>query len=107
MQRQSFYLLLALLLLFTQQLGIVHLASHAAAQVTHQQGTPSDGIKDTVGLCQQCSMFASLSNSPVVVAYIVDLVPVHVEAFAAIAPEFKSQYFSAYRSRAPPAVRIG
>jgi hypothetical protein len=103
MRRQSFHLLLALLLLISQHAWVAHLASHAAAQVTHQQDGKSDSFKGTVKQCQQCLLFASLGNRPPVAALALDILAAIFVVFHFLLNAFECQAIAAYRSRAPPA----
>ncbi len=98
MRRQYSHLLLALLLLFTQQVGTAHLAGHSASQITHEQHQASGTTK----LCLQCSLFASVHNSVPSVSYVVELLADHYQVTAAGTPVSESLTLAAYQSRAPP-----
>jgi hypothetical protein len=106
MRRQSFHLLLALLLLISQYAWVAHLASHAAAQVSNPQESPSNNFKGTVKQCQQCLLFASLGNSPPVAALAIDIAAAIFVLFHFVLNGFERQAIPAYRSRAPPALLL-
>lgn len=99
MRRLHLHLLLALLLVFAQQVGAAHLSSHAASQFTQQHGK----AHGTVDPCELCSLFASLGHSLPVAALTWDVLPNHSSPVEALAHSFESRALPFYQSRAPPA----
>jgi hypothetical protein len=98
MRRLHLHLLLALLLVFAQQVGAAHLASHAAFQFTQQHGK----THGTVDPCELCSVFASLGHSLPVTALTWDVLPNHFRFVEPLAHSFESRTLPVYQSRAPP-----
>lgn len=93
------HVLLALLLVFAQQVGAVHAAAHApghAASHSHCKGTP-------VKACDECLAFATVEPALAVAAF----VPLCVDAVAVLHPDrggvVAVVHRPAFRSRAPPA----
>jgi hypothetical protein len=99
MRRLHLHLLLALLLVFTQQVGAAHLSSHAASQLAQHH----DKVHGTVDPCELCSLFASLGHSLPVSALAWDVVPSHFDSVESVARSFQSRTLPVYQSRAPPA----
>ncbi|HEY4367586.1 MAG TPA: hypothetical protein VGN07_10185 [Steroidobacteraceae bacterium] len=98
MRRLHLHLLLALLLVFTQQLGAAHLSSHAASQLAQQH----DKAHSTADPCELCSLFASLGHSLPVTALNWAVVPTHFDYIESVAHSSESQTLLVYQSRAPP-----
>ena len=100
MSRLVRHALLALLLVFAQQAGIVHLTAHATQRLHDTQGTATD---DGAARCAQCVLYASLGASPVPAAITPDFIaPRPAQLPAAIEQPSRAQAATAYRSRAPP-----
>ena len=100
MRRVHFHSVLALLLVFTQQVGFAHLASHAAQRLTDQ--TQQDKTHPSESLCEKCVQFASLGTSPPATPYVLEFVPTKSPQFESVAHSSESRTVAPYQSRAPP-----
>jgi len=118
MQARTVSLILALVLLFTQQLGLQHLLSHGLAgaqSATQSAATPDQPAADAGhgaeaaaadGLCQACLVLATLGMAtlPAVLRW---LAP-RALAAAPVAPArraFSARRSAPYLARAPPTLR--
>jgi hypothetical protein len=100
MSRLFRHALLALLLVFAQQVGIVHLTAHATQRLHDTQATTTG---DGTARCAQCVLYASLGASPVPATSVpAFIMPGPTQLPAAIGQPTQAQPTSAYRSRAPP-----
>jgi hypothetical protein len=99
MRRLHLHLLLALLLVFTQQVGAAHLSSHAASQLAQPHGK----AHGTLDPCELCSLFASLGHGLPASSLSWDVVPSHFDSVESVAHSLQSRTLPAYQSRAPPA----
>jgi glycine/D-amino acid oxidase-like deaminating enzyme len=100
MSRLVRHALLALLLAFAQQAGIVHLTAHATQRL---HDTPTTTTDDGTARCAQCVLYASLGASPVPATSVPEFInPRPTQLPAVIEQPSKAQATSAYRSRAPP-----
>jgi hypothetical protein len=90
--------LLLLLLVFAQQVAVVHLSQHTAEHVRdHRTTTHTNDLS-----CPKCSLYASLGSSPPVSALILDLAPASGERHDEVAYPSWQRTVVAYQSRAPP-----
>ncbi|MFT3905369.1 MAG: hypothetical protein QM718_03590 [Steroidobacteraceae bacterium] len=97
--RVRLHWLLALLLVFTQQLGVAHLTAHAAQRLSG--GDDTGLVSDT--LCAKCAVFSSMGSALISVAPIVVPVLAQAERIVTLLPLGAASRFSPfYRSRAPP-----
>ena len=89
---------LALLLLFAQQVGVMHLAAHAAGRL--QGGDDPAPISEQY--CAKCALYAVGFSPPAVVPPPVPVVRVLRDRPPAAVPHVAVRHVALYRSRAPP-----
>lgn len=100
--RLARYLMLAFLLLLTQQLGLVHGYVHAAESLahTHDQG---DAPHESAAACLDCVALAGTGPTPTAGAAVSADAPQHaVLSAGAVPPAPTFAYRTAFDSRAPP-----
>lgn len=100
--RLARYLMLALLLLTTQQLGLVHGYAHAAesAAHAHDQG---DAPHESPATCLDCVALAGAGPTPIAGAMVSAVAPQRAAlAAGAVPPAPTFAYRTAFDSRAPP-----
>lgn len=114
MQARTVSLILALVLLFTQQLGLQHLLSHglAGAQSAATPGPPArdagHGAEAAAadGLCQACLVLATLGMAtlPAVLRWLAPRQPAATPA-APARRAISARCNAPYQARAPPTLR--
>ncbi len=97
MRRALSHWLLAILLVFAQEVAVAHLAGHAAERLNDRQTTTH-----TEAYCPKCSMFASFGSSPPSTPLILKFALTHTEHFSAAVYVAATRTVVAYQSRAPP-----
>jgi hypothetical protein len=99
--RRSLRILLAFLLVFSQQQGILHLLGHDLAQLTVKKRVDTTDPQELV--CAKCLTIAhldhALAGGPPALAL---PVPVALRVDVAFAGGIASVHVDRYRSRAPP-----
>jgi uncharacterized protein (UPF0276 family) len=98
MKRLHAHWLLALLLVFAQQVAVVHLAGHAAERLGDRQTTTHSNDS----YCPKCSLYASFGSSPPSAASLLKFERITSAPIAAIAFWSTTRTVVAYQSRAPP-----
>jgi len=91
--------MLVLLLLFTQEAGIVHLTLHA----TERRGDPQTTSHSDGNLCAKCSQYSANGAGLAPNKLVLESTAIAVERV--VAPAFVQGWrrsFVAYRGRAPP-----
>jgi hypothetical protein len=100
--RSARYLMLALLLMMTQQFGFVHGYGHTAelAAHAHDQG---EAPHESVAACLDCVALAGTGPTPITGAIVPAAAPHHpVLSAGAVPPAPTFAYRTAFDSRAPP-----
>jgi len=95
----SFAILIAFLLMFTQQVGAIHPFSHV-----HNQQKQQDKHSPTAKACAECLAFAKMGNALPASAIVFHVAPVITYLTPAIFAGLARLESPAYRSRAPPLV---
>jgi hypothetical protein len=100
MSRSLLHILLMFALVFSQQMGSVHLSSHAAQELAQAQQKKTQNV---VKVCEQCALFAALGSSPPnTYQQLFAVAPVGPQVITTSVYSFESRSFGFYHSRAPP-----
>ena len=94
-----FPLLLAFVLLFAQQAGVVHTLSHALEKQTqHDKQAPHSDV------CEQCAAYAQLGNALSSVIHSFAAIAIPAEAVQHRSTALRSIHILAATARGPPAL---
>ncbi|MES2353399.1 MAG: hypothetical protein V4568_03175 [Pseudomonadota bacterium] len=96
----SFAILIAFLLMFTQQIGAIHPFSHFEYNQKNQQEKHSPNTK----ACEECLVFAKIGSGLPASAIVFHIAPVIQNLTPAIFAGLARLESPAYRSRAPPVI---